>query len=66
MSGMARAATARAAIRIDPADPGVGPSRRIELSVWQYLYRRSVTLETTDCNRRRTADDLAEEIVEGG
>ena len=63
---MTGAAAARAAIGIDPADAGIGPGRRVELAVRQYLYCRSMALKTADHDRRRSSDNFAEEIVERG
>jgi hypothetical protein len=64
MPRMAGAAAAGAAIRIDPADARVGPRRRVKFAVWEHLYRRSMTLETTNRDRWRTADDFSEKIIE--
>ena len=66
MTRMTGAATSRAAVRIDPADAGIGPRRGIELAVGQDLDGGTVALEATDGYRRRTAEHRAQEIIERG
>ena len=62
---VAGAAAARAAVRIDPADAGIGPGRRIELAAREDPMV-DPALEAADRDRRRAAQHLAEEVVEGG
>ena len=61
---MACAAASCASIRIDPADAGIGPSRRVEFSAGQNFDGRTMTLEAADCDCRRTTKHGAEEIIE--
>ena len=66
MARMAGAAASRAAVRVDPADAGIGPRRGVELAVGQNLDGRTVALEATDGDCRRTAEHRAQEIIERG
>jgi hypothetical protein len=47
MTGMTGAAASRAAVRIDSANAGVGPRRRVKLAVGQNLDGRTVALRAT-------------------